>query len=184
MGVVEEQEQDDAFATRNSPPDWFEPSALQPRAAPGPPHSTVALSPVQKPSQAPHKTRQRALPTVIRHHQPSNQRSDLNQSSRPASLPSHLGSKFVSPPTHMQPPSTFTAFTQSVSPRAHSMLPSSSHKLPSTFPAQAGALGVEPPLGGGGTERQSAVERRKRMLALISTSRDEEVGGIINRPGQ
>jgi hypothetical protein len=85
----------------------------------------------------------------------------------------------------MQPPSTFTAFTQSVSPRARSMLlPSSSNKLPSALPAQAGALGAESPLGGGGTERQSAVERRKRMLALVSTSRDEEVGGIINRPGQ
>jgi hypothetical protein len=182
MGVVEEPA--DAFAPPDSP-DWLEPSALQPRADPSPLHSTAALSPVQNPSHALHKTRQRALPTVIRHHQFSNRRSDVNQSSRPASLPSHLGANFSSPSGPLQPSSTFSPFTQSVSPRARSMLlPSSSHKLPSALPAHVGTLGVEPPLGGGSTERQSAVERRKRMLALISTSRDEEVGGIINRPGQ
>ena len=171
----------DALAPRDSP-EWLESSVLQPRDDPSPPRV------VQQLSHAPHKTRQRVLPAVIRHHNQlsSNQLGDANQSSRPASLPSHLGVSLSSPSSRLQPPATFSPFTQSVSPRGRAVLlpsMSSSHKLPSALPvAHAGALGGERQVGGGSTERQSAVERRKRMLALISTSRDEEVGGIINRP--
>ena len=177
MGVVEVA--GDAFAPRDSP-EWLESSVLQPRDDPSPPRV------VQQLSHAPHKTRQRVLPAVIRHHNQlsSNQLGDANLSSRPASLPSHLGVNLSSPSSRLQP-ATFSPFTQSVSPRGRSVLlpsMSSSHKLPSALPvAHAGTLGGERQ-GGSSTERQSAVERRKRMLALISTSRDEEVGGIINRP--